>query len=131
MQGKKATAEAIEPPRPSDHNERKTFTMATKNVTPTIAGLKNSLTDADAMNQSATEAIAALADAAQGLLALNAPALIKVKTLLEEIRERANRHQDDINCLAERNGADYVGDREFSSRIWAEHHKLNPPIEGA
>ena len=38
MQGNKATARATKPPRLSDHNERKTFTMATETVPNIVRG---------------------------------------------------------------------------------------------
>lgn len=99
--------------------------MAKKNVTLTVDDIASSLKDVDAMNQSVTETIKALAFAAQKLLSLDATTLIAVNTMLQNIYDLADSHENDVNCIAEACGANYIDESGVVSRLWAEHYKLH------
>ena len=66
-QGNKATARAIEAPRLSDHNERRTFTMATETLYQAEYGL--SLDDADTLSEKALKLKALLVHTPTAILA--------------------------------------------------------------
>ena len=108
--------------------------MATENITNLKAArgqtemqLLEKLTDADAMTQGHTDAIAAAARAAKAMLALDASALTDVRTLLGVIITEAASLGDGINSLAEAAGANWVDQRERDAcaLLWAQHHALH------
>lgn len=108
--------------------------MATENITNLKRGgahevenLRGKLTDADALTQAATDSIAAAAWGAQAMLALDAQALDHVRHLLDLIVGQAGGLANDVSCLAEQAGANWVDEREreASRRLWAQHHALH------
>lgn len=84
------------------------------------------ITDMDALTQSAADGIVAMTKAAQRMLELDAASLIAVANLLDEICARAQSLTDDINIMAEKHGANWEREhRELSERLWKQHHELH------
>jgi len=81
----------------------------------------------DEMVQDATEAIMALAKAAQAMLALDVHSLMTVDELLTLIVERCADVQNCVNWEAETCGANHVDDERsaLSGRLYAQHHAMH------
>lgn len=104
--------------------------MADENINQTQKFLRNALNECDASVQAATEKIAALARAASKMLALDAKSLVTVDTLLTEILNLAMKVQNDVNCTAESQGANWKDEQpnEVSARLWKQHHALHATL---
>ena len=82
----------------------------------------------DSMVQDATEAIMAMAKAAQAMLALDAQSLMTVAELLTLIGDRCADVQNCVNYEAETCGANHTDDerRALSGRLYAQHQGGDP-----
>lgn len=85
------------------------------------------LESVDSMVQDATEAIMAMAKAAQAMLALDAQSLMTVSELLTLIGERCADVQNSVNYEAETCGANHIDEerRAVSGRLFAQHHAMH------
>jgi len=104
--------------------------MANENINQKQKSLRNALNECDASVQAATEQIAAMARAASKMLALDADSLITVDTLLTAIFNLAMEVQDDVNCTAESQGANWKAEQpnEVSARLWKQNHALHATL---
>ena len=98
--------------------------MATNTISHAGIPQSRALTDADARTQECTEAIVAMATAAQQMLALDASALLKVAAILGQVKNVADSLMNGVNRLAEDQGANWQDESKLSQRLWEQHRAL-------